>query len=651
HARQQAPEARPRQHVDDIQIRAEDHAGIVAHQLNASAAATLTRCENDQLPISSKSAILSTSAAVRGAVGQVAADHGLGLTLATIMKGSGCDAATGGSQAEAASPCRANAGANQQHEQAAAWMTPREIQRARAEAAAMAGITTGRRCTATVLQVHGDVEPWTVNVIGQVRERVQMWRSYTDLHDHFRGGWRAINEHLSKATKRGCWQAATGPLAAMQLSLKLLGWSAPEPDLWAGRAGGQWQATGNDSADLVEVEAAIEECPTTKEIDHLWTDNANDLRPRALSAPDDSMETAFLVHGLLPGEVRPVDPPPPRGSLEDVRWAVSDASVTWERGTEGYILYEACYSRRGSTIGAVGPAALAWTLKLTRGPVDTISDSWVLVGGWRSLSYMNPSGQVACWWARLRRVIGKGEGGIAGATANKCNSHVGIPTFRRTRQPMGATRGNEMADSYAQRGAEIAAISIAPLVMAPSQRERLLRRVHQRIGAAAAQLASLGHPKLEQGHGKYSLTDWMQNNPCRSMPMVTNMHDRATPVKKSEYAKMLPNGPIHSSHNPSYLHGQCWRRTYGATGSPKTNGNRRVLRLKLPCRCWKTPTDKHQLDRLRNRRPPMPGKTQWSDGTPVPADQQNGRKIKPRTNARARIVKNMGSIADFGDAV
>eukprot|EP00959_Pyramimonas_sp_CCMP1952_P050534 1055930-Pyramimonas_sp.AAC.1 len=34
--------------------------------------------------------------------------------------------------------------------------------------------------------------------------------------------------------------------------------------------------------------------------------------------------------------------------------------------------------------------------------------------------------------------------------------------------------------------------------MAPSQRERLLRRVHQRIGAAAAQLASLGHPKLEQ---------------------------------------------------------------------------------------------------------------------------------------------------------
>eukprot|EP00959_Pyramimonas_sp_CCMP1952_P141745 2966575-Pyramimonas_sp.AAC.1 len=61
------------------------------------------------------------------------------------------------------------------------------------------------------------------------------------------------------------------------------------------------------------------------------------------------------------------------------------------------------------------------------------------------------------------------------------------------------------------------------------------------------------------GPGKYSVTDWMQNDACGSMPGIANLRDHATAVIKSEYAKLLTNAAIHTTHNlDDYLHGQCW---------------------------------------------------------------------------------------------
>eukprot|EP00959_Pyramimonas_sp_CCMP1952_P263079 5501478-Pyramimonas_sp.AAC.1 len=63
---------------------------------------------------------------------------------------------------------------------------------------------------------------------------------------------------------------------------------------------------------------------------------------------------------------------------------------------------------------------------------------------------------------------------------------------------MRVTRGNELADGCAQRGAEIAANCIAPQVAALNEREKLLKRIHRRIGAVAAHFAGLDHPRLSR---------------------------------------------------------------------------------------------------------------------------------------------------------
>eukprot|EP00959_Pyramimonas_sp_CCMP1952_P440186 9215620-Pyramimonas_sp.AAC.1 len=59
---------------------------------------------------------------------------------------------------------------------------------------------------------------------------------------------------------------------------------------------------------------------------------------------------------------------------------------------------------------------------------------------------------------------------------------------------MDVARGNEIADAFAPRGAEMAANVIAPQVAALAARERLLRGVHRRIGAAMAHMAGVDQP-------------------------------------------------------------------------------------------------------------------------------------------------------------
>ena len=61
---------------------------------------------------------------------------------------------------------------------AATGMSPKEVRRARAQAADMVGVPTQGRCTNTVLQLHmGRKEPWTRTVLQQVTEWIGHWRS------------------------------------------------------------------------------------------------------------------------------------------------------------------------------------------------------------------------------------------------------------------------------------------------------------------------------------------------------------------------------------------------------------------------------------------------------------------------------------------
>ncbi|CAK0909165.1 unnamed protein product, partial [Prorocentrum cordatum] len=551
-AHRTAPKAWPRQYVDEVQIRAEGACSIVGHQIATSAASIIRSCEADQLPISGKSAVVASHPAVRDAVGATAAAMGLALAQAEIMKGLGCDTTIGrrrrrATQAKRASQARqrkkrakqflraarwrrrsaslyrTSIRANQQHDQAATGMTPHDIIRARAEAADMAGITAGHRCTATAK------EPLTANVTRQLREWVRMWRRNDDLRGHLREAWHRVQIHLNSVTKRGRWMAATGPMAALQLSLGILGWKGQEAEQWTDHRGHTWQISDAVDANLTEVEDAIKDAatsllwsqrPATDDIDHQWVTSTAALVARARAVKDDPLEHAFWVRGILPNEICPIDPPPEWGSLDDTHWAVgnfgmrtgdtrsvaaavayADGSVTSgdkriARAGWGIALelpedtgididdYPGWFSivDGPQTVAAAELAAIYWTLKLTHGPLAIVTDSQMVADGWRSYSYAHPEG---------------------------------VRVFHTRKQVEEAT-GN---------------------------------RMHKRTDGKWVCL------ECSKGPGKFSMVDWMRTHGRNAMPMVANSSGRATKVPKTEYATLMNQGPIHPTHNLSYLHG------------------------------------------------------------------------------------------------
>eukprot|EP00959_Pyramimonas_sp_CCMP1952_P280824 5869655-Pyramimonas_sp.AAC.1 len=57
--------------------------------------------------------------------------------------------------------------------------------------------------------------------------------------------------------------AATGPVAALQLSLEILGWKGQEADQWTDHRGHMWQISDAVDANLTEVEEAIKDAATS----------------------------------------------------------------------------------------------------------------------------------------------------------------------------------------------------------------------------------------------------------------------------------------------------------------------------------------------------------------------------------------------------
>ncbi|CAK0880655.1 unnamed protein product, partial [Prorocentrum cordatum] len=454
-AHRTAPKAWPRQYVDDVQIRAEGACSIVGHQIATSAASIIRSCEADQLPISGKSALVASHPAVRDAVGATAAAMGLTLTQAGIMKDLGCDTTIGrrrrrvtqakrASQARqrkkrakqflraarwrrrSASLCRTRVRAKQQYDQAATGMTPHDIVRARPVAADMAGITAGRRCTATVLILtHGDKEPWTANVVRQLREWVRMWRRSGDLRDRLREAWHRVQIHLDSVTKRA--------------------------DQWTGHRGHMWQISDAVDANPTEVEEAIKdaatsllwsqasrypkgqglqrgadisalqgsaslfrklerhreagaleasacaaiwtnqkchaagyhtqptctrcqlgvddapfhilyECSATDDIDHQWVTSTAALVVRARAVKDDPLEHAFWVRGILPNDMCPIDPPPEWGSLDGTHWAVGNFGM--RTGDARSVAAAVAYTDGSVTSGDKRIARAGWGIAL-----------------------------------------------------------------------------------------------------------------------------------------------------------------------------------------------------------------------------------------------------------------------------------------------
>ncbi|CAK0911140.1 unnamed protein product [Prorocentrum cordatum] len=227
-ARQRAPGTWPRLRVVDLQIRAQGHASIAGHQLAAGAEAM------GQLPI--KSVLLATHPAIRDAAGQAASSHGLALARAAVAEDLGRDAALGkragaASRGAAAERWLARAGDEGPLFLRAArwWRRAARLYRASAR-------TKQLRERAATGMASRDW-PLAANVTRQVGQWVKLRGASADFQDHLRAGWRAVVWHLAKATKRGRWQAATGPAAALQLALEPFGWGAREANLWADHLG------------------------------------------------------------------------------------------------------------------------------------------------------------------------------------------------------------------------------------------------------------------------------------------------------------------------------------------------------------------------------------------------------------------------------
>ncbi|CAK0827060.1 unnamed protein product, partial [Prorocentrum cordatum] len=133
----------------------------------------------------------------------------------------------------------------------ATGVAPSEMKMRRARAADLAGHTTGGRCTATVMLLHyQDDEPKMSAIIDQVKNWFQFWVANPDMRERVRRGWRAVLKKLIYTRPRARWRCITGPMGALILSLRELGWTPRAPDMWIDDQGDEWRHLGDhDSYD------------------------------------------------------------------------------------------------------------------------------------------------------------------------------------------------------------------------------------------------------------------------------------------------------------------------------------------------------------------------------------------------------------------
>ncbi|CAK0831769.1 unnamed protein product, partial [Prorocentrum cordatum] len=128
-------------------------------------------------------------------------------------------------------------------------VAPSDMERRRAQAADLAGHTVGGRCTASVLLLHyQDDDPKMSVVKDQVKQWFQFWEAHPELRERVRRGWRAMLKRLIYLRPRSRWRCVTGPMGALIMMLRELGWTPRAPDHWLDDQGDEWKHMG-DAAD------------------------------------------------------------------------------------------------------------------------------------------------------------------------------------------------------------------------------------------------------------------------------------------------------------------------------------------------------------------------------------------------------------------
>ncbi|CAK0889237.1 unnamed protein product, partial [Prorocentrum cordatum] len=145
------------------------------------------------------------------------------------------------------------------------------------------------------------------------------------------------------------------------------------------------------------------------------------------------------------------------------------------------------------TVPVAELAALWRALQLSTGPLDIFTDCQLFFKGWVQGNAPYPRGCHAKWWARIRSALEQRGG--QNVRLHKIFSHLDTDSHVRSGQDPRCSRGNELADALAQRGAESAANPIRTHVKALQVADARATLVHQRIGAVLAPI----YAEVERG--------------------------------------------------------------------------------------------------------------------------------------------------------
>ena len=110
-----------------------------------------------------------------------------------------------------------------------------------------------------MLLLYGEREPWALSVKRQAKEWLTFWASNPSLRQHVRRGWSATKLRLARLKVRARWKARTGPMGAMILTLRALGWVGIEPDRWEDPHGCEWRLNSDLAGDMSELCDALVE--------------------------------------------------------------------------------------------------------------------------------------------------------------------------------------------------------------------------------------------------------------------------------------------------------------------------------------------------------------------------------------------------------
>ena len=243
---------------------------------------------------------------------------------------------------------------------------------------------------------------------------------------------------------------------------------------------------------------------------------------------------------------------------------------------------------------------------------------------------------------------------------SKCNSHLDRLSLAALIQTPCVTRGNDLADKFAQIGVEKVSEDIDPEVRELARGEFkawLAQRRLAIVNAAAAcaeyerksrprkvlrvpaawrirkeletssghQLSRVGSSWVcshcQSGPGKFSVLDWLRDGKCPG-PQYHRVESQGRPVRLPPRFR-IGDKEMHESHNAAILYGQifCWR--CGCLGSKTPSGGRLGASIVGQCRGHPTPAGQEALNKIQRWEVPSTKvKATWPDGTPNAPRQQ-----------------------------